>query len=75
MKAIFLGYNPPDSDLRWPREGFTIGKTYAIELHRESAEVIDDDGVWRSRPLHDFDVQSGVRRAWARFPSLRAVFA
>ena len=70
-----MGYNPPGSTEREPREGFTIGQTYAVEVQRDSVSVVDDDGAWRARPLSDFDVQSGVRRAWARFPSLRWLFA
>ena len=60
MKAVFLGYNPPNSTERAPREGFTIGQTYDVVVQCESVSVTDDDGVWRSRPLRDFDVQYRV---------------
>jgi hypothetical protein len=58
--------------------GLTHGKVYTgrIADHNDLDVVLfdDDDGDPRKRSIEEFEEVPHTRRAWARFPSLQAVF-
>ena len=73
-KAVFLGFQGKAGAPREPREGLTIGKVYDITKGQNSCTLHDDNGAPRCRPVSDFVEEVHTRKAWARFPSLQAVF-
>jgi hypothetical protein len=58
--------------------GLTHGHVYTGRISSYCGHDVvlfdDDDGDPRKRSIEEFEEVSPTRRAWARFPSLQAVF-